>query len=945
MPPLMQFREFLERAYVQRLGVPSLTPEISDVAPSWSFVDERDYLKIVNKESLVAAIADPEIGLLLFAVDYDGGNLHGEFTRALAASSRLLVAKANESRDRKGPWAVGLLWLVKKSFEQQWREAIAERRGRSGVTEELLVDAIFYAPNKLLDALQAQGVPCLLLQTRALLRMDPARVAKWGSANDEVVSGLKDLPDAVKPGMERDLAQRVLDRALERMQLITPKPVEKSSSNLESIALQNFRNVQSLELDLRVGGGDLVWPNVLFGPNGSGKSSITEAISIAISGQSKGMIDFAGDADQDKKVSYVTDVLRSLGAERGPEISLNGQRVGSIAQGESPVELRRLDGTILPQEKAITFVRATAAELASEALRDYSDVADDLLDFIERESKIANERKERFLRGLGERANISRIETILNRVAKNALASEFPREPQALVRWLNSFARINHEKTDEAIRLVERARLFSEEARSTLADQLAPLMEPHIGEAIEAIVTKRLSEWDRLCADAAQLSASLLGAGWEEWINQVVIDLQSWAKAQQARTHTFSEVAATPVAIKQAIARRDGLQKELADITRAGRETSAKLAHLESVAPFLGEWVKEHESQCPTCGHDHDVPLLDVIKEIKAREEARRLSLRAEYESVKRDVEAIQGLLAQAGAASAVLSEERQSELRELVRRATGERPLEELLKNADSAQGLIRLFVDIRSAPTLPAPTGSAAQAGAMVSRRIEALTIEAKQSLELPNAWTSVQSIVRARCEQVLLAKLPSTLKAVWLELVGALTPARWILSAYPSLEFETHRRAKKLMVAVAHGSKRILARYFYNLSECNVLGLSWFFLRYFTSGRFNHSFLVLDDPAQEMDQTTFAGLARFLGRLIRMHRSCGKRLTLLVLLNQEERALELARTCAALVHTLPWVRVQGTVAQGNPRRLMLLQEGVGTPTITEVFGRATLEAGGAS
>ena len=115
--------------------------------------------------------------------------------------------------------------------------------------------------------------------------------------------------------------------------------------------------------------------------------------------------------------------------------------------------------------------------------------------------------------------------------------------------------------------------------------------------------------------------------------------------------------------------------------------------------------------------------------------------------------------------------------------------------------------------------------------------------------------------------------------------------------------------------------LARYILNLSEIHVMGLAWFFTRYLTQGRFECPLLMMDDPAQEMDQTTFRDLCRLWETLLRLHKAQKIPLNLIVMLHQESRALDAARATGGIICTLSWGTSQD---QDNLSQMKLLSDG---------------------
>ena len=75
-------------------------------------------------------------------------------------------------------------------------------------------------------------------------------------------------------------------------------------------------------------------------------------------------------------------------------------------------------------------------------------------------------------------------------------------------------------------------------------------------------------------------------------------------------------------------------------------------------------------------------------------------------------------------------------------------------------------------------------------------------------------------------------------------------------------------------------------------------------------------MDDPAQQLDQTSYRDLCRLWRVLVRLHSIYGLPLRLVLLLHQEERALDAARSTRGLVDVLGWSVEQ----DGTPRELEL-------------------------
>jgi hypothetical protein len=129
---------------------------------------------------------------------------------------------------------------------------------------------------------------------------------------------------------------------------------------------------------------------------------------------------------------------------------------------------------------------------------------------------------------------------------------------------------------------------------------------------------------------------------------------------------------------------------------------------------------------------------------------------------------------------------------------------------------------------------------------------------------------------------------------------------------------------------GSKS-LAAHILNGAEIQNLGLAWFFTRYLTFGRFHHALLILDNPAQNMDQPTYRDLCRLLESLLRLHRSHRQPLTMLTFFHQDTRALDAARATNGTLHLLRWNKKGTPVIE---EAIRLLQDEHPAPYPTKVL-----------
>lgn len=222
---------------------------------------------------------------------------------------------------------------------------------------------------------------------------------------------------------------------------------------------------------------------------------------------------------------------------------------------------------------------------------------------------------------------------------------------------------------------------------------------------------------------------------------------------------------------------------------------------------------------------------------------------------------------------------------------------------------------------PDAPKPYADATQESERLATDFIALTQEADRVLEDPQSIGEVKKAFEQRMEKILINHLPQTLGKVWEELTLTLTTAPWLLPDQPNLTLE--QRGKSLSVQVGITGRYI--RYFYNAAERHVLGLAWFFTYYFSKRRFDEAWLLLDDPAQEMDQPSFRELVRLWETLLRLHHRNGRPLTMIVTLHQEERALDAARATNGKLYILGWqMKQEDTSNRTSVKKIVLLAPG---------------------
>jgi hypothetical protein len=266
-------------------------------------------------------------------------------------------------------------------------------------------------------------------------------------------------------------------------------------------------------------------------------------------------------------------------------------------------------------------------------------------------------------------------------------------------------------------------------------------------------------------------------------------------------------------------------------------------------------------------------------------------------------IEQTQKQLAELGQTQCPLSSEDQSKLAESLQwLVPNDTNLSDWIGLRSHRETLLRAITILRQIP--PAPSGVDADSSAeSVVKKILSRFRAADETFEAPNDWKPVKEKLTQTLASIVNEHLPRTLEKLWRELALNLTAAPWLLPDSFRIDVVTRRGEQASTVRV----KDRLARYILNQAEIHTLGLAWYFARYLTWGRFFHACIVMDDPAHELDQTSFRDLCRLWETTMRLHRVYGRPLKLIVMLNQENRAVEAARATGATLSVLGWEREQ--------------------------------------
>ena len=906
--------EFLRGQYARQLGTllaQSVTSaEQPDGKPTWHWQNVDLQYVSSEEEASGGVVLDPDIGICAFIQTYSrDADVRAQLARVLRIRSELLPGQASttDDVDTRGEWRVVLYWLVEKADFTTWIDQVAEIRQETAHFEEVPVDAIMNNGGSWSSACEAHGFPRLLLYTRGVLaksKMDEALA--WASAESIVQSKLRGIPQRVSGAGAGRRARQLMEQ-LESVSVATTFPkadLPAKPDELYRISIENFRNLQKLSLNLRPE-DQLVTSNVIQGPNGSGKSSIFEALMLAVGSVSGRYIEYLKDPNeptQGKPRRYVGQYLTSLRSPAlTPRVTLNEDSpvsVQAVDPERAPARHDALSGTFLCQTSTDNLLNKHADELGAQIAGSYSGTANSAVDWVDRQQAAAEAERAQFNREWGIRQNVTRVETARERIVDVVLAKVLPL-PMPVQEWAReaptgvpdtNIRTLLREWQTIASRQSEQ---FRELSRST--------SKPELTSKIEDFITPR----DRVLYAIAQ-EILRIGAGRSDLTQGIIRDIAKWGEWLAGRTLTAPSADTDEITKLRSEA---GIASSLLGrIAIQGASLRERVAHLDGIAPFLNKhWLSLHPNTCPTCGTDlqsHN-GLGSVILSVRRDTEQSLANLRTEYQQAKKELDEVNARLSAAGADEPPVSPERQVEILSHIRLRLGRGVDPKEISDEQVRTDIATCLTWIDQAPPPPFALGSEehlkAQALELSNRAWDAFERFGAVS-EAPEAWKQVQKAVVEALTEAVQEHLPQTVQALWWELARNMMPAPW---QYPGeVEFQVaQRRGQPEARVVMRGETSPLAAHILNGAEIHNLAIAWFLTRYLIAGRFHYAFMVLDDPAQQMDQPTFRDLCRLLESLIRLHRYRSIPLTLIILLHQDERALDAARATDGTLHLLRW------------------------------------------
>lgn len=876
-----------------------------------------------------------------------------------AASLTRRTGVAEKDVDRNGGWQIHLIWLVHEKQYNAWCQAMHQLRSQSGYSEELGLDVIFVSdPTHFDSALDDHGLPQLLFGVRKLLRMGSTEIERWTSANPTFEKALSDLPNMLTNTVEAEMARQFVADVLVQHQnafhIVSTEPVALRKPH--SLTVTNFRNIEKAELNLSSANGSSVNVTVVHGPNGVGKSGLFEALCLGVASVSRGLEEYILDPDitASERMQYVSRVLKSFKSDSLPSISLDGANAldGLVRSADEARNARvNSDGTLLAQEDARRWVMESSSDLGSRILSGYSTLAQITRAYSEREFQKANLQRQEWLRKFGLSAHITKRETRFQKLTSYFISEYCPRAPQQVTEWLKAVYMRLPDARDEANALAARwSELDGFQQREDITARIANAERLGFGREI-------LSGWLSERTDVLEgiLALSHSQATFLQKIasnfSDIEQDVEAWHKWLIAQARSTQNLKSMSEALQEDEKAIGELSRQIFELTEHGRQLRMQFDHLSrTLQDPLPAWAEIHPNICPTCNAEHSEGILSVVRQLQLQLEEKINNLRKEYVEKQELLKRLRAQQVTLG--KCPVSEERRRILAESLHfPQEGQESLGALLIDPQFMQQLLGSLKQLIAIPSLSDFIKLNAPADEVAVRIIGMISQEDARGEELwslPERWSQLKKRVDEVALHIVRDHLPATLESVWRELVFFLTPARWNVAGEPRLKADLTRGDQKLRVVIqpkdnnnSVGGSGLLARHAFNQAEQHVLGLAWFFTRYLTYGRFQCSLIALDDPAQEMDQTTYRAFVRWLQVLTRLHTVRNIPLSLITFLHQEDRALDLARATSQRVMMLRWAMTMRTDGPESTVHHLILRNDEQKPPVPAVLRRGQIIA----
>jgi len=919
--PLREARKYLRTRYATLNSKPDwdFSERVADPTAKVQWIWQTSDLKHANTEESAtgAAITDAQIGVCLYLLQYQPEiGVRPQLARALNIRSRLLPTRSTSTStaDPFGTWRIVVHWMIERDHFPAWIENVAELRQQTAHFEEVPIDAIVKTDDDWAHAIAEHGFPRLLFELRSAMQKRTAEdMDRWQSADEIVLDQLSNLSSIYTEQLVRECADGVVKLANDAFSdVVRTRPARSvAPTSIQRIALKNFRNIQQLDLKVR-NQGELVSATIVQGPNGSGKSSVFEALSFAVAGTSARYVSYLREASakgMDPAAEYGANYLTNFNnADTKPQLALNGSELSQIdlvSFDEADTRLKMTTGTLLSQESSQSLIAMSATELGSEIASSFSIVAERVKDYIEVSLKEATQKQRDFNEKWGLRGNVTQRKTAVEKIVTSELTKLLP-SLQALKGWLRTEVFQSTALGQQFSNLADSWESW-DNARAVL---LRSISSDPTTVAIGAHVREYLSKFEELRLRTASQFHSMVYKI-SEWPTDLESQIEMWGEVT-ARAEVSTAAHEQSDEIRKLRANESRLATDLQLTTQVGQVLADQLRHLENLQPLLSTWVKHFPNSCPTCESDLSARggISSATKAVGEGANARIADARARYQEIRAQMMAVSNQLTQLGIASQRLSPSDISALQAQISWIVNGDNMEFEVSQTQSRENLVEAIRNLRRGlPTVPVIHDQDALI-LELTKGIEEALAEFDQVAPLPAAWRTVQSSVNNALAVITAQHLPKTLQALWLEIARNITPAPWQYPGRISFQVTSRRMSAEARIVVGADNRSVLANYILNGAEVHSLGVAWFLCRYVTFGRFRFELLVLDDPAQTMDQPTYRDLCRLLETLLRMHKVLGIPLGMVLLLHQDERALDAARATDGVLHLLRWNKMTPTL-----------------------------------
>lgn len=885
--------------------------EQTQTKPTWLWVDEQ--LKTTTQQQDGGLVIDPEIGVCLFILPYNSQQLNTQIAKALKYRSQLLFEYSPEFADVHGMWNIIVHWYVEEKDFGDWVKQVANIRRESSQIEEVPIDAIIYKQTEIQNALERHRIPRLLLQTRSILSKEKYDdVEKWASANSKIKLAVQKAKENLTSKLDNQLHEQIFNEIsmfIDKEELteeVSEKPID-TAKTYKNISVNNFRNINTLNIPL----GDeynekSVTASIIHGPNGTGKSSIFEAFSFGIGNTSKRFKTYLEDTNHNRKNAYKGEYLFSINKHDTPAISINETNHFIDCEHdmyESSKRLNMIAGTLLSQEQTGEFTKMPRSELGKIIIGQSSTLAMALQDFITSRYNQVRETQKEYLRHYGINTQVKKIDTASQKVIESYLNQVFT-VPLSFINWLS-----NHHLLEHPFFMT--AQLFKKEW-----DEFSAQKEIYIKILLRGsedeknyMLVKLLSNKSKLLSknhefyNSVNKYASLFD-------HDLVSDIEKWSQWLCSQTYLADKDSSHIIELKTQL---NNLLKEREKVIKDGQRLKARIEHIQTVQIFMDThaWNEEFPNECPSCGSDltNRQGASQAISLLLQQSQSEQNTLRNEYKMLSDKIKLLDSELLSLGEMPNPILSERQIELQEkLLWLIPNDISFSDYISSESNTILLKEIIQIVQLRQPINEKIYNEDEVNTMsieMAKKIEHEIISIKENFEQERAWAQVEKVINEEVMRIVDEHLPSTYQLLWMEIAKTLTPAPWQYQGEVQLDANLKNKQSTVTVDIVGSDDRIqrLAHYILNGAEIHVLGLAWFFTRYLTFGRFQHAAIVLDDPAQEMDQHTFKDLCRFFEILVRLHRVKKIPLSFVVMLHQDERAIDLVRMLNGWLHQLRW------------------------------------------